>query len=306
MSEVIRSVPGVCEVELLRGSAAEPGATPDVLFEVPHGATLGRHFEELRAQLRGCYPADLQDFFFVNTDVGSPELAAAAAGLVVRNQPRRTCLVVRCVLPRTFVDCNRRIDRGAIPVSTDAGRMTPGLPPWVSDEADKSLLLERYFAYRSVATAAFDAVCSRGGVALCVHTYAPRSVDVPIDDRIVESMHAAYAADRVGSWPLRAAVDLITHDPDGRELASPRLARLAEAELQSAGIEVQRNNAYSLHPVTIAHDFATRYPGQTLCFEVRRDLLVAAFTPFREMIPDPARIARVAEPFAAAVLAALH
>ena len=33
--------------------------------------------------------------------------------------------------------------------------------------------------------------------------------------------------------------------------------------------------------------------------EVRRDLLVPRFTPFAEMIPEPAKVARAAEPFAA-------
>ena len=105
---------------------------------------------------------------------------------------------------------------------------------------------------------------------------------------------------------MRAAVDLITHDPDGREMASPRLAGAAQAEFTTAGFEVARNGTYSLHPATQAHVFATRYPAQTLCLEVRRDLLVAEFTPFREMIPDPARVRRAAEPLAAAVLAALR
>jgi len=184
--------------------------------------------------------------------------------------------------------------------------MSPGLPPWVRDASDQRLLLERYNAYRDVAAAAFETTCGAGGLGVCVHTYAPRSVDVPIDDKIGQHMRAAYAADRVSSWPLRAAFDLITHDPAGREIASPRLARAAESELGAAGFEVVRNNAYSLHEVTLAHEFATRHRGQTLCFEARRDLLVPEFTPFREMTPDPVRVARAAAPLAAAVLATLE
>jgi hypothetical protein len=306
MSVVVASQAGVCDVRYVRGSACDPAAPPDVLFEVPHGATLGSHFTALRAQLRGTYAADLQDFFHVNTDVGAPELAQAVAERVVSSQPRRSAMVVRCLLPRTFVDCNRRIDRATVPAPTAAGEPTPGLPPWVQDEHDRTLLLDRYFAYRDVVTRAFATVCGSGGLGLCVHTYAPRSIDVAVDADIVRSLHAAYAADRIGTWPLRPAVDLITHDPDGRELASPRLAAGAESELTAAGFEVERNGAYSLHPVTLAHEFAERYPGSTLCFEVRRDLLVSAFTPFREMIPEPTRVARAARPLAGAVLAALR
>lgn len=306
MSAGLASIAGVCDVLHLRGAACDPTAPPDLLCEVPHGATLAAHFAALRAQLRGSYADDLQDFFHVNTDVGAPELARAIAERVVQSQPRRSAVVVRCLLPRTFVDCNRRIDPTTVPAGTAAGEPTPGMPPWVQDERDRLLLLERYTAYRELVTRAFAAVCGSGGLGLCVHTYAPRSIDVAVDGDIVRNLHAAYAADRIGSWRLRPAIDLITHDPDGRELASPRLAARAEAELTAAGFEVERNGAYSLHPITLAHEFAARHPGATLCFEVRRDLLVPAFTPFREMIPDAARVARAAQPLAGAVLATLR
>ena len=305
MVEPIRSIPGVVEVEYLRGASAEPQAQPDLLLEVSHGATRAAHFRELRQALRGDYAANLQDFFFVNTDVGAPELARATAARVVKVQPRRTALVVRCLLPRTFVDCNRRIDTTTLPACTPKGAMTPGLPPWVEDEDDRRLLLQRYGQYRDTVTAAFAATCGHGGLGLCVHTYAPRSVDVPVDRDIVAHLHAAYAADRVGSWPLRAAVDLISHDPDGRELAAARLVQRAHSEFTAAGFDVANNGAYSLHPITLAHGFAVAYPDRTLCLEVRRDLLVAEFTPFREMLPEPARVERAAAPLAAAVLASL-
>lgn len=302
----ISSRPGVCDVEYVRGARADAAAPPDLVCEVPHGATRSAHFTALRAQLRGDYAADLHDFFCVNTDVGAPELAHAIAAAVVAADPRRSAVIVRCLLPRTFVDCNRRVDRATVPTASRPGEPTPGLPPWIRDEHDRALLLDRYFAYRDTATAAFDAVCGRGGLGLCVHTYAPRSVDVPVDENIVRSLHAAYAPDRVGTWQLRPSIDLITHDPDGRELASPRVVARAKQELGAAGFDVQQNGAYSLHPVTLAHEFATRYPDATLCFEVRRDLLVPEFTPFREMAPDPAKVARAARPFAAAAAAALR
>lgn len=306
MSEPVCSVPGVCDVQYLRGARAAVGAPADLLLEVAHGATAAADYTELRSALRGQYPDDLQQFFFVNTDVGAPELALAVAKRVVLNQPLRTAVVVRCLLPRTFVDCNRRIERDAVAKASKAGEMTPGLQPWVQDAHDRELLLQRYFAYRAVVTAAFEAVSARGGLTLFVHSYAPRSIDVPVDADIVRSLRAAYAPDRIANWKLRPAVDLITHDPGGRELASRELAQRAEAEYASAGFEVARNATYALHPVTLAHGFAEQQPKGTLCLEVRRDLLVPEFVPFVPLMADAAKVLRAALPLAAAVSTVLR
>jgi hypothetical protein len=83
------SVAGVCEVEVVRGAAAAPEAGPDALFECAHGATRASDFDGLRGALRGSYGDGLRDFFFVNTDVGSAELARAAACALVAAQPAR-------------------------------------------------------------------------------------------------------------------------------------------------------------------------------------------------------------------------
>jgi predicted N-formylglutamate amidohydrolase len=304
MVQPLRSHAGVCEVEHLRGAAADPAKAPDLLLEVPHGATRAHDFDALQASLRGPFRDDLRDFFFVNTDVGAPELARAVAAAVVRAQPRRSAVVVRCLVPRTFVDCNRRIDADAQPAASAAGAPTPGLPPWIQDPADRALLLRHHGVYRDVVDAAFATVCGAGGIGLMVHTYAPRSIDVPVDDEVVAHLRREYAADRIGTWPLRAAVDLITHDPDGALLAAADLADRAAREFGAAGFDVARNGAYSLHPVTLAHQFAARHRGRTLCLEVRRDLL-AEWQPFRELRVDPARVEHAAAPLAAAVLASL-
>ncbi len=295
--------PGICEVEFVRGASADPTAPPDLLLEVPHGATRGGDYAALRAQLRGDYDDDLRDFFFVNTDVGAPEVARAVAERFVAAAPRRSALLVRSLLPRTFVDCNRRIDATTLPQGSAAGAPTPGLMPWVQHVEDRRFLLSRYSAYRRTAEAGFAAVCGNGGIGLMVHTYAPRSVDVAVDERIVASLRAAYAPDKMPVWPLRPQVDLITHDPDGRELAGADLAQAAERHFASAGFEVVRNGAYNLHPVTLAHTFAAGFPGRTLCLEIRRDLLVPEFVPFVELHVDPAKVAAAAAPLAGAVLA---
>lgn len=294
------SIPGTCDVHKVQGARSTGGI--DLLLEVPHGATRERDFAQLRGQLRGTYPAGLQDFFFVNTDVGAPEVALAVAEQFVAADPSRSAVVVRCLLPRTFVDCNRMIDGTTLARASVAGEMTPGLHAWVQDPQDRSLLLRSYGAYRELVEAAFDAACGSGGFALMVHSYAPRSIDVPVDERIVERLRAEYEPGRLETWPERAPVDLILDAADAAPTASIALAAAVEQAYRAEGFHVARNGSYALHPVTTAFHFSTRHPQRTLCLELRRDLLVRAFTPFAEMVGDPARIARMAVPLARAVL----
>jgi hypothetical protein len=301
MPDSVRSIDKVCEVELVRGAHADPAAPPDLLLEVPHGATRARHFDELRAELRGDYDDGLRDFFFVNTDVGAPELAAAIAHQHVAATPTACAVVVRCELPRTFVDTNRRIERDTVAAGSKPGEMTPGLPPWIEHPADRELLLDRYFAYREVVEAAFERVCGAGGDALCVHTYAPRSLAVTVDGDIGRTLRDAYAPGKVETWPLRPEVDLITHDDDGRELAHALLARATEQRFVEAGFQAVRNDTYKLHPSTLAFDFARRFPGRTLCFELRRDLLLREFVPFVELVPVADHVDRAATPIVTAL-----
>ncbi|NOT32232.1 MAG: hypothetical protein HOP15_17440 [Planctomycetes bacterium] len=295
----MRSIPDVCEVALVRG--AEASERPELLLEVPHGATRAADFDRLRDALRGTFPADLREFFFVNTDVGAPEVALRVAERVVAADPRRCAAVIRCLLPRTFVDCNRVLDAQTAPRASAAGELTPGVHAWVRDPADLELLLARYRAYRALVESACDLVCGQGGTAVMVHTYAPRSVEVPVDERIVAHLRAAYAPERFEIWPLRAPVDLIVDTPEGTRLASDELVERVRAAFAAAGLEVALNGAYSLHPDTLAGVLARRHRGQTLCLELRRDLLVPAFTPFQEMQVDPVKVERVAVPLAAAL-----
>jgi len=302
MAAPLASVPSVADVAHVRGVASRADAPPDLLLEVPHGATRAAHFDALRAALVGAYPDDLRDFFFVNTDVGAPELAQRIAERFVAADPTRTAVVVRCLVPRTFVDCNRVVPPDAVGAASRPGQMTPGLMPWVKDDADRRLLLACHAAYADLVARAADAVLPHGR-ALMVHTYAPRSVDVAVDDRIVASLHDAYRPEVVERWPLRAPVDLITQTPDGAFLADAGLVTRVRAGLASLGIAVAENEAYGLHPSTAAAALAARFPGTTLCFEVRRDLLVRRFTPFLEMATDPDAVDRLAAPFAAALAA---
>jgi predicted N-formylglutamate amidohydrolase len=282
------------------GDRAREDAPPSLLVEVPHGATRTAHYETLRKALQGHYARDLRDFFHVNTDVGAPEVAEAIAESYVERHPERNVTVVRCLLPRTFVDCNRVIAPDAAPRASAAGEMTPGLPPYVRDAADVRLLLDLHAEYRKATTEMFDEVCGAGGQALMLHSYAPRSVDVAVDENIVASLRDAYRPEKIGTWPLRAEVDMITHAPDGTMVGSEALAARVRAGFEAEGLRVAQNEAYALHPSTLAHLFATHWPGRTLCVELRRDLLVREFTPFAEMDIDPAKADRIGQVLARA------
>ncbi|PRQ02985.1 N-formylglutamate amidohydrolase [Enhygromyxa salina] len=298
-------VADVVDVELIRGAAADPEAAPDLLVEVPHGADERRHYDALRGRLRGDLPDDLHLFFNLNTDVGAWAYGRATAQAVVAAAPTRSAVVLRSLVPRTFVDCNRPSDyEGG---RLDEGALTPGIPSYVRDEGDRALLLELHRSYVDAARRAFAVVCEAGGLALVPHSYGPRSLGVEaIDDDIVTKLRWACAPERHDSWPLRAQLDLLTRDADGQLLAPPGVEARLLADFAAAGFTPTANETYNLHPSTLAHGWSTRYPGQVVCLEVRRDLVVEAWTPFEPMQVVASACERVAAVLAAALTDALR
>ncbi len=300
----LRSIDGVAHVETLRGAACEPHAPADLLIEVPHGADRRAHFDAMKVRLAGTMPDGLHDFFFVNTDVGAWQLARATAEHVVQLDPTRTVRLIRCLIPRTFIDTNRRpgVDGGDL----SKGAMTPGLQPYIHHPADQQLLRELHSRYTALVSEAMEAVCGRGGLAFVPHTYGPVSMGIDrVDDDIVEKLHWAMAPERADTWPVRPEVDLIHTTQKGDSLAPPgMIADLAE-RLQALSIEVAHGHTYFLHPASMGFVWCDRYPGQVLTLEVRRDLLVTAYEPFAELTCDPEAVARFARPMAASLVAAL-
>jgi hypothetical protein len=294
----VSSVSGICEARLFAGSSAAAGAPPDLLVEVPHGATSAAHYQRLRAELRGPLPDDLIEFFHVNTDSGAPEYARALAERLVAEEPARSVLVLTSEIPRTFIDCNRVLD--VSPEEYKAGKVTPGLPPYIRDERDQQLLRARHAEWVRVSDEAWRWCGEAGGLGLMAHTYAPRSLDVEVDDDIVKSLRRAYQAE--ASWPLRPQIDLIARDPAGNVLSEPMVRRMA-AELAADGFETAVSGTYPLHPSTLAFHRAQRYQPRVVCLEVRRDLLVEQFVPFVELRVSPEKVARVVTPLARAVRA---
>ena len=282
---MVASIPGIVDVQRF-GTGS-----PDLVIEVPHGATQTRDFTSLAERLTSPLPDGLVDFFHVNTDAGAPELALAIAKRFVEVKPTRSACVVRCRIPRTFIDCNRRID--AAPEDFKAGKVTPGLMPWITTDADRELLRGLYDRY--VATVR-DAVRGASAV-LLLHTYAPRTVDVEVDAKIGPSLRRAYQPDVEPTWPLRPELDVISRGVDGTDYAPTAVV----AALREALPGVADSATYPLHPSTLAWDHVMAMPGRALCVEVRRDLLAEPFEPFAQMTIGAAKVDRLVEPFVRAL-----
>lgn len=257
----------------------------ELLIELPHGATEQVDYDRVRARIASPLPADLDGFFRVNTDVGSPEVAFAISAAL--EAAGRSALVVRCRLPRTFVDCNRVHDSRPIA----EGGMTPIVPEYVTDADDVAWLTEQWQAYQRVADAAYARVCGRGGRALMLHTYAPRSVGIDrIDDGIVAALREAWSEPE--RWPDRPDVDLITRDSRGRLWADRRWLAGTRERLTGEGWQVEENATYRAHAATTAFAHGRRYPGQTLCLEIDRALLVEEWLPLQPLSVVADRSAR--------------
>jgi hypothetical protein len=295
----IQSRPHVVSVEVVTGAAARPDDPPDLLVEVPHGADERPHYDTLLGRLRGRVPAGLEAFFWVNTDVGAWAYGRTTARLFVEQNPTKSALVVRCLLPRTFVDCNRvtSFDGGDLA----AGKLTACIPSYVEDADDRALLLSLHAEYTATARAAYARVCGHGGFALVPHTYQPRSLGIDrVDGDIVAKLHAACDDGREASWPLRPEIDLLTRDGERRELGPAGMEAAVLAAFTAAGFTPEVTRTYHLTAETLGHAWSVAYPGRVFCLEVRRDLLVDEWRPLEPKTVDDAKVARVAEVLAPA------
>jgi predicted N-formylglutamate amidohydrolase len=292
------SISGIVDVVLVRGARAPADAPLDLVIEVPHGATTTADFTALAGQLTSPLPDDLIAFFHANTDAGAPELALAAARRLVADQPERSVAVLRCRIPRTFIDCNRRLD--ATPDELRAGKVPSGVMPWITTAEDRAVLRAAYDRYVAAVRDVAGELGPRGAM-LMLHSYAPRSVDVEVDLQIVPSLRRAYQPDREPTWPLRPEVDVIGRAIDGTDHTPPGVVGALRGELAGLGLAVGDSATYPLHPTTLAWGHVMARPGRALCIEIRRDLLAERFDPFVEQQIADDRVERLAAPLARAL-----
>ncbi len=315
----MESLADVYDVEVVAAPGPQPEDPPELLIEVPHGATRRRHFEATRRRLTGEFPEDLDQFFFVNTDVGSIECARHVARMVTSpdSHPelekllegaggagRRalgSVMILRGLVARTFIDCNRVVTGGA------TGRLqqglTPGLPAYVTRAEDVQTLKGMHADYQDAVAKAYEAVCGAGGSALILHTYAPRSIRIDsVDDGIVAALRRAYEPATYVGWETRPDVDLISETEDGTRLAPEDLVLALCDRYRRIGVEVAENATYRLHEATMGHAHSATYPGRVLCMEITRELLADPFVPFVEMEISDRKARRMAAPIAAALL----
>lgn len=294
----ISTIPGVCEVE---HTPPRAGA-PTLLIELPHGATRTADYEALRGRLVGALPDNLEQFFYVNTDIGTPECAAWLAGALAA--AGYGSLVLRCVVPRTFIDCNRVV-AGSVQGAVIDG-LTPAVAGYITEAEDRALLEALHREYHALVERAYQRICGAGGLALQLHSYAPKSVEVDrVDGGIVAALRRAYEPAVYATWPERPAVDIICAGTDGTMYAAPELVAAVRAAFAAIEVEARENATYRLHPATMGYQYARAYPRQVLCVELNRGLVAEPFVPFAESPIGPARVERMSRPLAAALVEAL-
>ncbi|MEX1366999.1 MAG: hypothetical protein AB1Z98_27980 [Nannocystaceae bacterium] len=300
VEHIIESEHDFATVELWRGAEHEPDAPPCLLVEVPHGADRRSHYEAMRARLEGPFPEDLHEFFHVNTDEGAYDYGRCVAEAVVARDPRRAARVIRCSIPRTFIDANRLEDtKGG---NLGEGGMTAGLHSYVRDPSDRALLLSLHRAYVALCERAYAQTCGTGGFGLMPHTYGPIAIGGfdQIDEHIVHNLRRAHAPGTIEGWPERPHVDLITRTKEGERMASAAMVAGLLQAYGALGLRAIEGESYYLHPASLGCRWALRYPRQTLGLELRRDLL-GRWVWNEESELDPEAIAKMAAPLADAI-----
>ena len=318
--DVPKSLAGVCDVEVVAAPGVRVTTPPTLLIEVPHGATRRRHFMATRRRLTGEFPDDLEQFFYVNTDVGSiecarwvarmvtnpgahPELEESLGGAVGAGcREVGAALILRGLVARTFIDCNRVIAGG--PSSALREGLTPGLPAYVSRDGRRADA--EGHAWRLPGRGGEGV---RGRLRRGRHGPDPPHLRAALGCRSTASTRAsspalrrAYEPANYERWDRRPDVDLISETVGGDRLAPEAVVRALRERYARIGVEVAENATYRLHEATMGYVHSAKYPGRVLCMEINRELLADPFIPFVEMAISERKARRMAAPIAAALL----
>jgi hypothetical protein len=280
----------VCDVTTF-GPANPKG---HLLVEVPHGATRLSDYEGTRRHLTGELPKDLEHFFCVNTDIGAPEGALYLGDALGRQGFAVT--VLRCLIPRTFIDTNRVLARTTQGVVVDG--LTPGVPGYVTSKDDIAWLEAQAARYHARVGEAYRAVCGEAkGLAVQLHSYAPKSVGIEKTDAdIVNALHRAYEPAVYATWPERPQIDFISATADGSFQSAPALVTALREALVAAGFDARENATYHLHPATMGLEYALAWRDRVVCFELNRGLVADPFVPFGVSPISAEKVARVMAP----------
>ena len=100
---------------------------------------------------------------------------------------------------------------------------------------------------------------------------------------------------------MRPEVDLLTRDLQGKTWAPMSLVNDVATGLAAIGLDVQQSKTYALHPATQAWRWSSAHADQTLCIEIRRDVLVRRFALLEPMQSDLEKVAAVSKPIATAI-----
>jgi hypothetical protein len=330
----LQSIPDVCDVWTVAGPEADADAPPQVLLEMPHGATRMRDLATAKTWTRE-YPEERYDkFFLANTDQGSAEYGARLAARLCDPAGARALglpaaaalraakmkvLLVRALLPRTIVDVNRV---WAPTLDFASANLTGVIGPFIREPADVAGIKARYDAYQGVVEGAYAAVCGAGGWGFNLHTYAPVSVSMVPGESIVETLERAYlpenleliarlpelpAPDELSFFqknPRRPEAQLITATPEGVYLGDAALAGALLKEYAAMGVAAAENVPFDLHPATTSAAICARYPGRVTVIELSRARLAERFDPFVEMTISAAKVEAMTTPIVRAFFAA--
>ena len=112
---------------------------------------------------------------------------------------------------------------------------------------------------------------------------------------IVEKLHWAYSEEMYKTWPSRPEIDIIGKTKEEDWLCNEKRARSIKQSFKKRNFEVELSKTYPMHPSTTAFRHASKYPNQTLCLEIRRDILMRRFIPFQVLNANHEIISNIAE-----------